>query len=142
MAKKKKSELELKDVFLDIVPELFPPSVLINGEKWTIEIVSEDLGGEDGYVVGGTTEEHVRRIRVKEYRGTPAYEDEEYHAIALMKHILRHELWHAMICESGLSYNTLAVDIPWAVNEEMVDFLAKQTPKMIKLFRECGVLDD
>lgn len=38
---------------------------------------------------------------------------------------LRHEIIHAYLNESGLSYNTVTAEA-WAVNEEMVDWFALQ----------------
>lgn len=49
------------------------------------------------------------------------------------KVVLRHELIHAFLHESGLAQNS-----DWATNEEMVDYFAKQLPKMLKVFKEVG----
>lgn len=49
--------------------------------------------------------------------------------------VTRHEIIHAFIEESGL-----AECCDWAINEEMVDYFAKQIPKMVKLFKEINVL--
>lgn len=43
---------------------------------------------------------------------------------------LRHEIVHAYLYESGLSVES------WAENEELVDWLALQIPKIIKTFDE------
>lgn len=43
--------------------------------------------------------------------------------------LLRHEIIHAFLYESGLSVNS---DNGWAVNEEMIDWLAIQLPKLNK----------
>lgn len=56
------------------------------------------------------------------------------------KRIIRHELTHAFLCESGLIGNTYCVDGGWAKNEEMVDWFAVQSPKMFKVFQELDVL--
>jgi len=45
--------------------------------------------------------------------------------------VLRHELLHAFLYESGLSNNT-----EWATNEEIVDWIALQFPKISKAFEE------
>ena len=42
--------------------------------------------------------------------------------------VTRHELIHAFLFESGLSHNS------WAANEEIVDWIANQFPKMLKAF--------
>lgn len=48
--------------------------------------------------------------------------------------VLRHEIIHAFLYESGLSINC-----EWATNEEMIDYFAIQFPKMIKIFKELEV---
>lgn len=48
---------------------------------------------------------------------------------------MRHEIIHAFLCESGLSENS-----DWARNEEMVDWIAKQAPKLIKAWQEAGAI--
>ena len=48
---------------------------------------------------------------------------------------MRHELIHAFLFESGLAENS-----NWARNEEMVDWIARQFPKMAKTFQEVKVL--
>lgn len=50
------------------------------------------------------------------------------------KKAIRHELIHAFLSESGLSENS------WAINEEMVDWIALQFPKMLKAFEETKCL--
>lgn len=60
--------------------------------------------------------------------------------LAQYKHqVLRHEIVHAFLFESGLSSSTWKTH-GWAVNEEMVDWIAIQFPKMLKAFQECGCL--
>lgn len=46
--------------------------------------------------------------------------------------VLRHEIWHAVFFESGLE--------DYYDNEQLVDFLAKQSPKVFKTFQELGIL--
>lgn len=48
--------------------------------------------------------------------------------------VIRHELVHAFLFESGLD------SCSWAQNEEMVDWIAIQFPKMLKAFQECECL--
>lgn len=52
---------------------------------------------------------------------------------------LRHELIHAFLYESGLAYNSNSAN-HWATNEEMVDWIAIQSPKIFTLFAEAGCL--
>jgi hypothetical protein len=56
---------------------------------------------------------------------------------AQIKATLRHEVIHAFLHESGLSGSSVT-DVPWAINEEMVDWIALQFPKISKVFKELG----
>ena len=55
------------------------------------------------------------------------------------KKVLRHEITHAFLIESGLAQET-KIHGPWALNEEMVDWIANQGPKMAKAWEEAGAL--
>lgn len=56
------------------------------------------------------------------------------------KRVLRHELTHAFLHESGLDVSSAASDA-WASNEEMVDWFAIQAPKIFRVFQKEGLLD-
>lgn len=56
------------------------------------------------------------------------------------KKILRHEIIHAFLYESGLGVNSHETS-NWATNEEMVDWFAIQTPKIMKAFLDADCLD-
>ena len=51
---------------------------------------------------------------------------------AYKKQVIRHELVHAFLFESGLGCCS------WAKDEEIVDWIATQFPKMIKVFKELN----
>ena len=51
------------------------------------------------------------------------------------RQVTRHELIHAFLFESGLGY-----ECGWAC-EEMVDWLARQFPKIVKAFGEAGCME-
>ncbi len=51
------------------------------------------------------------------------------------KVVTRHEIIHAFLFESGLNCCS-----SWAENEEMVDWLAIQFPKMLKAFKEADAI--
>ena len=51
------------------------------------------------------------------------------------KKVLRHEIIHAFLHESGLDSSTFDTNC-WATNEEMVDWFAIQSPKIFTVFRE------
>lgn len=57
--------------------------------------------------------------------------------VAYQKKVLRHEIVHAFLYESGL-WQSSFTDKCWAQNEEMVDWIAIQEPKLNKAFREAG----
>lgn len=51
------------------------------------------------------------------------------------KKVMRHEIIHAFLYESGLDWSASPSDC-WATNEEMVDWMAIQMPKILKVLRE------
>lgn len=57
-----------------------------------------------------------------------------------VKDTLRHEIIHAFFNESGLQNSTSVPRDGWATNEEMVDWMAIQAPKLFKAFREAGCI--
>lgn len=54
---------------------------------------------------------------------------------AYKRRVIRHELIHAFLTESGLDCESA-----WAVNEEMVDWLAHQFPKLLEAFKKAGAI--
>lgn len=60
---------------------------------------------------------------------------------AYRKKVLRHEIVHAFLYESGLAHNSIQVESAWAMNEEMVDFFAIQGEKIYKAWSEVNALD-
>ncbi|MDD3251933.1 MAG: hypothetical protein PHV18_05165 [Lachnospiraceae bacterium] len=55
------------------------------------------------------------------------------------KKVLRHEIIHAFLCESGLRECSGRAGA-WAQNEEMVDWIAVQAPKIFEAFRQCNCI--
>lgn len=53
---------------------------------------------------------------------------------------IRHELVHAFLNESGLQWNSFIPDKAWARNEEMVDWIALQFPKLLEAFKAADAL--
>lgn len=53
------------------------------------------------------------------------------------KEVIRHEIIHAFLHESGLGGCADSTD-HWAMSEEMVDWFAKQEPKIHRAFVEAG----
>lgn len=52
------------------------------------------------------------------------------------KQVLRHEIIHGFLFESGLWGNSGTVD-HWGHSEEITDWIALQFPKMLKVFQEA-----
>lgn len=67
---------------------------------------------------------NLNNLEIKEYR----------------KKILRHEIIHAFLNESGLWNNAHLTSDGWADDEEMVDWFAIQMPKIFKAFKKVGCL--
>lgn len=54
---------------------------------------------------------------------------------AYRRKVIRHELVHAFLAESGLSDECY-----WANSEEMVDWVAHQFPKLLEAFKQAGAI--
>lgn len=59
---------------------------------------------------------------------------------AAQKETLRHEIVHAFFNESGLADNSFIFDGAWAKNEELVDWIALQGPKLWEAWQIAGAL--
>ena len=108
--------------------------VHILGTVYTIreqsELENKLLGGCDGYCDWTTKEIVVER----EIQGT--LKDMEVY----IRKVLRHEIVHAFLMESGLAECSGATDC-WALQETMVDWFARQGPKIYEAWAEAGALD-
>lgn len=51
----------------------------------------------------------------------------------------RHEIVHAFLMECGLAESSAAAEA-WAVNEEMVDWIARMGPRIYRAWKQAGVL--
>lgn len=90
----------------------------------------------DGYCCAYANEIHVADLSTDdEWKNEPDAVRENR-----TKQILRHEIIHAFLHESGLYGSSLSAD-RWALNEEMVDWIAIQFPKILEAFKEAGCLD-
>lgn len=82
-----------------------------------------------------------RRIVVADMNTIESWVNESHDAkLSQMKETLRHEIIHAFLNESGLMGSS-STGIPWAMNEEMVDWFAMQLPKIIKVFRQLDCME-
>ena len=85
------------------------------------------LNDKDGYCDDSVKEIVTARLEVDP--------DSKKDLGAVRKKILRHEITHAFLRESGLSCNS-----EWAENEELVDWIAIQGPKIYKTWQEVGAV--
>ena len=56
------------------------------------------------------------------------------------KRILRHEILHSFVYESGLWTDSCDTE-HWGMNEEMTDWFAIQSPKIFEVYKKLGILD-
>lgn len=114
----------------------------ILGTEYRIEIhkVSEDSYMEKKGLAGYCEEENKLIVvadmsEEKYFVGMDEKAQEIYR-----KKTLRHEIIHAFLNESGLSDSSNRFDGAWAKNEEMVDWLAIQAPKIFSTFKKMNIL--
>lgn len=111
------------------------------GTKYNITRVNS---GQDEFMekmhYGGYCDAGSKKIVILNLKTVPSWKDEPADIISAQEKItIRHELVHAFLNESGLQWNSLAVD-QWAKNEEMVDWIALQFPKLLKAFKDADAL--
>ena len=89
----------------------------------------------------GYCSENTKEIVHCDMTTFPGWEDETPEAVERCeKATLRHEIVHAFLNESGLSYSSSRNNNPWAKNEEMVDWIALQGPKIYEAWKKAGAL--
>ena len=109
----------------------------ILGSPWTIKYVDDDPAFEqaNGFATDAAREIVIENVKMKNdplsYDMQSQYNNQ--------KRVLRHELIHAYLFESGLGDSSNSCDA-WAVNEEMVDWFARNIPKMLVTFKELKCL--
>ena len=113
--------------------------VEILGTEYTIEyrsILEDDkLDNMEGYTDLYKKEIIIGNIEERDY-----FKGESKDKIDIIKNkILRHEVTHAFLFESGLGENSRGIS-SWAENEEMVDWFAIQSPKILKVYKELDIL--
>ena len=126
---------------MDIIPakinytEPYDGLVYILGTQYNIKLIPESddpiLKTLEGY-----TDQTAHKIVVKLIE---KQSDRVQNVADYSKNIMRHELIHAFLFESGLGPCANEIDC-WAQNEEMVDWFAYQSPKIFKLFQQLNCL--
>ena len=103
------------------------------GTLYRVDMVpeSEDpkLKDMDGYM-----DPSIKRIVVADVNQRPADNESVHNPEWFQKNIVRHELIHAFITESGLE------DAFWH-NEDMVRWLAYMFPRLLVAFKEAGAME-
>ena len=112
--------------------------VNILGSEWSVKFGNEkeypNLTNVDGY-----TDLSTREIVVDDMRALQGQIGAKADLESYQKQVVRHEIIHAFLLESGLDSNSNSAD-SWAVNEEMVDWFAIQSPKIFKLFNKLELM--
>lgn len=82
----------------------------------------------------GLCEMYTRTLVVRKLKDEPGVYD---NIEAYGRKVLRHEIIHAFLAESGLRSNC-----SFAENEELVDWIAIQFPKLAKAFAAAGCAEE
>lgn len=92
--------------------------------------------------ISGYCDDILHNIVICDMMTHPDFVDEtEEYCRKVEKMTLRHEIVHAFLNESGLQSSTcVPSESGWARNEEMVDWIAIQLPKIMKAFEEADAL--
>lgn len=81
----------------------------------------------------GYTDQSIKQIVIPEFvKDDMSEEDLEYYT----KKVIRHEIIHAFMYESGLDSNS-----EYAKNEELIDWIAMQFTKMLEVFIQVGAIE-
>lgn len=112
--------------------------VNILGSEWSVKFGSEEtypnLTNIDGY-----TDLSIREIVVDDMKASQGQIEAKADLESYQKQVVRHEIIHAFLLESGLDSNSNSAG-SWAANEEMVDWFAIQSPKIFKVFSELELM--
>lgn len=112
--------------------------VNILGSEWNVKFGNEkeypNLTNVDGY-----TDSSTRKIVVDDMEASHGQIGTKADLKSYQKQVVRHEIIHAFLLESGLDSNSNSAD-SWAMNEEMVDWFAIQSPKIFKVFNELKLM--
>lgn len=83
-------------------------------------------------ICDGYTDQSIKQIVIPEFvKDDMSEEDLEYYT----KKVIRHEIIHAFMYESGLDSNS-----EYAKNEELIDWIAIQFEKLLSIFIDLDVI--
>lgn len=117
-------------------------SVSVLGTPYSVEVkrYDDDAFFQDGGYVG-YCDFHTKRIVLCDLKSHKDFKDDPEEKLRIiMKATLRHEIVHAFLDESGLQDSAITYDIAWAKNEEMVDWIALQGPKIYQAWKEADAI--
>ena len=116
--------------------------VNVLGTEYKIEVKKIDddyFMKEKGFC--GHCDEHTKSIVIADRNDDTYFKDMSAEKrIIDTKETLRHEIVHAFFDESGLSYNSNNSNGAWAKNEEMVDWIAIQGPKIYDAWKQVDAI--
>jgi len=112
--------------------------VNILGSEWSVKFGNEkeypNLAEMDGY-----TDSSTKDIVVDDMKTSCGQVGSKADLESYQKQVVRHEIIHAFLTESGLESCSNKAE-SWATNEEMVDWFAIQSPKIFKVFNELKLM--
>ena len=112
--------------------------VNILGSEWSVKFGNgkeyPNLAEMDGY-----TDLSTREIVVDDMEASQGQIGAKADLESYQKQVVRHEIIHAFLLESGLESTSNSAG-SWAMNEEMVDWFAIQSPKIFKVFNELKLM--
>lgn len=113
----------------------FAKTVNVLGTVYTItEVPDEESKG-----LVGVTDFYTKEIKISNMQGVNSESLITDDIDSFKKEVLRHEITHAFLHESGLDMQNGECE-SWANNETMVDWIALQGEKIHKAYQEVGCL--
>lgn len=108
--------------------------VNILGTKYSV-FTSND--SEEPRLTGytGFCDDTVKEICLQDFTALTSDPHDKKDLKSMSNKVLRHEIVHAFLFESGLTENS-----DWAQNEELVDWIAIQGPKIYKAWQEANAV--
>lgn len=108
--------------------------IKILGVKWKL-ILTTPTNDDRLENAAGITDDTIKEMVVDNTKNYSPANGTKKHIESYIKKVMRHEIIHAFLCESGLAENS-----DWATNEELVDWIAIQAPKLIKAWKDVDAL--
>lgn len=105
----------------------------------TYKIMSKNEDKEPRLIKNwGFTDFHTKEIYLRDDIDEEK-EDDCKNLIDFKNKVMRHEILHAFLYESGLRENSYGSPA-WAENEEMIDWFAIQFPKLLEVYKKLNIL--